>query len=124
MKSKLFSFALGISLLLFLNCKILNQLGILCPNDEFVVTQFDKTHVPFSENCEEHEKQETNCFCEQDFSNPSKFKFIKSFILVNSVVLISFFLTEPNSNSKFTDKTHYLSPKNSFLFLNSIHLQI
>ncbi len=125
MRFKLIHFVLGISLFLLINCKILGQLGILCPTDEFMNSMLDETHSPFSESCKDTHKEEMNCFCEQDFSDSDQFKFIKSSILSHSFLLLT--IIEINTipvHSFWQDKKSSSIPNISSILLTSIHLLI
>ena len=124
MRSKFIHFILGISLFLLINCKILGEFGILCPIDEFAISMFDETHHAFSEACENEHKEDIDCFCEYDFSEPDSFKFIKSSILSTSLYLLRTIEHKTFSINSFLNKKSSSIPNISVVLLTSIHLLI
>ena len=123
MRSKSIHFILGISLLFSTNCKILEQIGILCPADEFITSVIDKNHLPFSETCEDKHQEDESCFCEQDFPNSDNFKFIKSPAVSSSLLLLNIIVVKTNLLNSFLKKELSI-PSVSSVLLNSVYLVI
>ncbi len=124
MPSKILNFFLGVSLLFSTNCKNLEQIGILCPADEFLTTAIDKTHIPFYKTCADKHQEDESCICEQDFSNSDNFKFIKSPPLSRSLFFLHIIVVKTSHANPFLTREELSVPTVFSVLLNSVYLLI